>query len=164
MVLSMLNNFSKATLAVLVMLLMSSCGLQVPADPEGTLDRISGGTLRVGISHNPPWTEIHNGEDPAGSEAELVRQFAATRGATIEWTAAGEESLMGQLDRGELDLVIGGLTKKSPWTDKAALTQPYAEGPAPDGGKEKYVMAARMGENAFLQELEKFLLDRKEQG
>jgi polar amino acid transport system substrate-binding protein len=161
MVLSMLNNFSKAALAVLVTLLMCSCGLQMPADPEGTLDRISNGTLRVGISHNPPWTAVHNGQDPAGSEADLVRQFAATRGASIDWTAAGEESLMGQLERGELDLVIGGLTKKSPWSDKAALTQPYAEGRAPDGGKEEYVMASRMGENAFLQELEQFLLDGK---
>ena len=160
----MLNNFSKAAFAVMVMLLMTSCGLQVPADPEGTLDRISGGTLRVGVSHNPPWTEVRDGAEPTGSEADLVRQFAATREATIEWAAAGEESLIGQLERGELDLVIGGLTKKSPWSDKAALTQPYAEGRAPDGGKEEYVMASKMGENAFLRELEKFLLDRKEQG
>jgi ABC-type amino acid transport substrate-binding protein len=159
----MLNNFSKAALAVLVTLLMCSCGLQVPADPEGTLDRISNGTLRVGISHNPPWTAVHNGEDPEGSEADLVREFAATRGASIDWTAAGEESLMGQLERGELDLVIGGLTKKSPWSDRAALTQPYAEGRAPDGAKEEYVMASRMGENAFLQELEQFLLAGKGQ-
>ena len=160
----MLNNFSKAALAVLLLLLMCSCGLRVPADPEGTLDRISDGTLRVGVSHNPPWTAVQTGQDPAGQEADLVRQFAADHGATIEWTAAGEESLMGRLERGELDLVIGGLTKKSPWSDKAALTQPYAEGRAPDGGKEEYVMASRMGENAFLRELEKFLLDRKEQG
>jgi hypothetical protein len=160
----MLNNFSKAALAVLVMLLLSSCGLQVPADPEGTLDRISSGTLRVGVSHNPPWTTVRNNDDPAGSEVALVREFAATRGASIAWTAGGEETLMGQLERGELDLVIGGLTKKSPWSDKAALTQPYAEGRAPDGGKEEYVMASRMGENAFLRELELFLLDGKGQG
>jgi ABC-type amino acid transport substrate-binding protein len=160
----MLNIFSKAALAVLVMLLMTSCGLQVPADPDGTLERISGGTLRVGVSHNPPWTAVRDGADPAGSEADLVRQFAATHEAAIAWTAAGEESLMGQLEGGELDLVIGGLTKKSPWSDKAALTQPYAEGRAPDGGKVEYVMAARMGENAFLRELEEFLLERKGQG
>lgn len=164
MVLSMLNNFSKAALAVLAMLLMCSCSLQIPADPEGTLDRISSGTLRVGVSHNPPWTAVQTGQEPAGREADLVREFAANRGATIEWTAGGEESLMGRLEHGELDLVIGGLTKKSPWSDKAALTQPYAEERAPDGGKQEYVMAARMGENAFLRELEKFLLDRKEQG
>ncbi|MET1154857.1 hypothetical protein [Arthrobacter sp.] len=48
----MLNDFSKAALAVLIMLLISSCGLQVPADPEGTLDRISNGALRVGVSHS----------------------------------------------------------------------------------------------------------------
>ena len=108
----MLNNFSKAALAVLLLLLMCSCGLQVPADPEGTLDRISDGTLRVGVSHNPPWTAVQTGQDPAGREADLVRQFAADHGATIEWTAAGEESRMGRLERGELDLVIGGLERR----------------------------------------------------
>ena len=39
----------------------------------------------------------------------------------------GEETLIGRLERGELDLVIGGLTADTPWVEQAAITKPYAE-------------------------------------
>ena len=173
-------------LAALLVPLLAGCGLKMPSDPEGTLDRVAGGTLRVGISHNPPWTETGTGSDPAnagtgsdtvsrtgpgeatagtgstgtapaGTEAELVRAFAAEHNARVEWVSGGESNLVRRLERGELDLVIGGLTKDSPWSKYAALTQPYLETSNAQGDKEQHVMAARMGENAFLVELERFL-------
>lgn len=164
-------------LAALLVPLLAGCGLKMPSDPEGTLDRVAGGTLRVGISHNPPWTETGTGPDtvsrtgpdeatvgagstgtaPAGTEAELVRAFAAEHNARVEWVSGGESNLVRRLERGELDLVIGGLTKDSPWSKYAALTQPYLETGNAQGDKEQHVMAARMGENAFLVELERFL-------
>ena len=50
--------------AALLVPLLAGCGLKIPTDPEGTLDRVSGGTLRAGISHNPPWTETGTGTRP----------------------------------------------------------------------------------------------------
>ncbi|GLB68628.1 transporter substrate-binding domain-containing protein [Arthrobacter mangrovi] len=162
-------------LAALLVPLLAGCGLKMPSDPEGTLDRVAGGTLRVGISHNPPWTETGTGSGPAnananaatgtssagtgpaGTEAELVRAFAAEHNARVEWVSGGESNLVRRLERGELDLVVGGLTKDSPWSKHAALTQPYLETSNGQGDKEQHVMAARMGENAFLVELERFL-------
>jgi ABC-type amino acid transport substrate-binding protein len=140
--------------------LLAACGVSVPTDPEGTLDRVIGGTLRVGVSPNPPWTEVTQGGEPTGSEVDLVREFAATLPAEVSWTVGGEEALIKRLEAGELDLVIGGLTADTPWEKHAAITKPYAEGTGPDGKRIKLVMAAPLGENAYLLRLEKFLLSR----
>ena len=136
------------------------CGLSIPADPDGTLQRVSGGTLRVGVSPHPPWTQIEAGGPPTGSEVDLVTEFAGTLDADVEWVVGGEEALINALERGELDLVIGGLTSKTPWEKKAAITRPYAEMTDPAGERQTLVMAAPMGENAFLMALERFLLGK----
>ena len=135
----------------------------LPADPEGTLERVSGGTLRVGVSNAPPFTEVDGDGEPAGSETDLVRDFAASVDADVEFFESGEEHLMQRLAEGDLDLVIGGLSDSSPWTDKAALTRPYAEVTDGYGKQRKLVMAAPLGENAFLVRLEEFLTEHGEQ-
>ena len=136
--------------------LLTSCG-GFPADPEGTLDRVTGGELRVGVSHSPPYATVDGSNEPAGSEIDLVRDFAASLDADIEWTEAGEESLMDSLHEGELDLVVGGISDKSPWTDKGALTRPYRETAGSDGTTRKLVFVAPLGENEYLMTLERFL-------
>ena len=145
--------------AVLLTLLTPGCG-GFPADPEDTLERVTGGVLRVGVSPNPPHTEVRGSAEPIGHEVVLVREFAATLPAEIEWTVGGEEMLILALEHGDLDLVIGGLTADTPWTEHAAITKPYAEATDPAGDKVELVMAARLGENAFLLRLERFLRER----
>jgi ABC-type amino acid transport substrate-binding protein len=144
-------------------LLLTGCAGGFPADPDGTLGRVTGGVLRVGVSENPPWTVADPASDPSGLEVDLVREFAATRDAEVEWVPGSEEVLVGRLERGELDLVIGGFTKASPWVDQAALTHPYATVLTPEGAPEPHVMAAPLGENGFLVALERFLLDQEVQ-
>lgn len=144
-------------LVLLAVLIVTGCGM--PRDPDDTLDRVTDGTLRVGVSANPPWTEAGEGE-PAGSEIDLVRAFAATLPAEVSWTVGGEETLIMALERGELDLVVGGLTADTPWTEHAAISKPYAEATDAAGEPIELVMAARPGENAFLLRLERFLLSR----
>lgn len=129
----------------------------MPADPRGTLDRADGGTLRVGVAENPPWIELDtSGAEPTGSEADLISQFAQERDATVDWAEGSEAVLVAALDRGELDIVVGGFLDDTPWVEKAAATRPYTEREGPDG-PEKHVMLARMGENRLLIALEKFL-------
>ncbi|GAA1655300.1 transporter substrate-binding domain-containing protein [Georgenia ruanii] len=142
--------------------LAAGCSATIPTDPDGTLERVRGGVLRVGVSPNPPWT-IVTAEDapPSGTEAVLVEEFARTLDAEVDWTVGGEESLVARLERGQLDLVVGGPTARSPWAQKAALTYRYAEAVGPEGAKELHVMAAPKGENAFLVELESFLLGKE---
>lgn len=143
------------------LLLAGGCAGHFPADPENTLDAVTGGTLRVGASVNPPFVE-DKGEQVVGSEAELVQDYALTRDAEITWVRGGEEDLMNRLEHGELDLVIGGLTDKTPWTKKAGLTRPYAESADRYGSRQSHVLAVPLGENAFLLDLDTYLQSRKE--
>ena len=82
--------------------------------------------MRVGLVGRPPWVVRTSGE-PAGAEVELVRQFARELGATPEWFWGGEQQHMEALERFELDLVVGGLTDKTPWSKSVGLTSPYFE-------------------------------------
>jgi polar amino acid transport system substrate-binding protein len=143
-----------------VCLLAAGCGLTVPADPEKTLERVTGSTMRVGVSPNPPWTDISGAGEVSGTEVDLVREFAGTLQAQVEWVVGGEQPLIAALERGELQLVIGGFNSETPWTAKAAITKPYAETRDPEGKRKKLVMAAPIGENAFLLALENFLLGK----
>jgi ABC-type amino acid transport substrate-binding protein len=139
-------------------LLVTGCGLQIPADPEDTLERVRGGTLRVGVSPHPPHTVVVPDGPPTGSDVDLAAGFAASIQAQPVWMVGGEEPLMTALEHGELDLVIGGLTADTPWTEKAAITKPYARARDSTGKEVELVMAAPMGENAYLVTLERFLL------
>jgi polar amino acid transport system substrate-binding protein len=106
-------------------LLTLSCG-SLPRDPEGTLQRVQGGRLRVGLVEHPPWVVRTEGE-PAGAEVELVRRFAAELNATPEWHWGGEQRHMEALERFELDLVVGGVTDQTLWSKYVGLTGPYFE-------------------------------------
>ncbi|WP_043497576.1 transporter substrate-binding domain-containing protein [Georgenia sp. SUBG003] len=152
----------KFALAAAVLTALGGCTATIPTDPDGMLDRVTGGALRVGVSPNPPWTDLPDGPDgdPAGTEVELVEEFAREVDAEVVWVPGGEEDLVGQLEHDELDLVIGGLTARSPWSSKVALTYRYTATTDAHGEKELHVMAVPMGENAFLVELERFLLDQ----
>lgn len=140
---------------------LAGCGV-VPADTDDTLDRVTGGDLRVGITHNPPWTDTSDSSDrPGGSEVDLVERLAEHLDAEIVWTESSEATLAEALNRGDLDLAIGGFTDDTPWTDLAAITTPYTEAADPYGTVKKHVFLARMGENRFLVSTEEFL---REQG
>jgi polar amino acid transport system substrate-binding protein len=149
-----------AAAALVLAVSLSGCASRFPADPEGTLDRVSGGTLRVGISPNGEWTDITDGGEASGLEVTLVEEFAESIDAEVAWVEGGEEQLFTQLHEGALDMVVGGLTDKTPWVNKGAITKPFTE-VTTSKGMEKHVMATAMGENAFLLELERFLLNQE---
>lgn len=140
--------------------LLSGCGASFPADPDDSLQRIrSSGELRVGVSPHPPFTVVPSSTEgvPTGSEVDLVRSFASALGAEPVWTVDGEEHLVELMKDGDLDIIIGGLTDESPWSDDVALTRPYLEA-TEDGQTVSYVMATTMGENALLTALERQLI------
>ncbi len=147
--------------ALLALVTASACGVSVPTDPDGTLDRVRGGELRVGVSPHEPWTAVAPDGAPTGLEVDLVEGFARTLDADVVWTPGGEEELVGDLERGELDLVVGGFTASTPWTSHAAVTVSYVTVTDPDGRPEGHVMLTPMGENAFLVALESHLLDQE---
>jgi polar amino acid transport system substrate-binding protein len=110
------------TVAVALALILAGCG--IPRDPEGTLERVDAGVMRVGVTEAPPWVELGT-QEPDGIEVRLVEQLAEELDADIEWVEGSEQELFGALKERDLDLVIGGLTAETPWSAEAAVTHPY---------------------------------------
>jgi polar amino acid transport system substrate-binding protein len=136
------------------MLAATSCGL--PRDADGTLDRVTGGVMRVGMVVDTPWvTDSANGA--GGVEGTLAYVIADDLKARIDWHRGGESRLLERLHRRELDLVIAGLTKGSPWARKVALTRPYHR----DADGKEHVVAVAPGENAFLVRVERILRQQR---
>ena len=117
----------RLVVGVLAAVVAGAGGCDFPADVEGTLDRVSGGTLRVGVIDDPPWVVLESGGEPVGVEPELVRQFAETIDAEIEWVEGTESDLAAAMGGFQLDLLIGGLTRDFPYTDDVAMTRPYVD-------------------------------------
>lgn len=90
------------------------------------MDRIEGGTLRVGVIDSPPYTRVEGGE-VSGPEAELVREFAAEHDAEVSFTEGTEAELMEALTGFQLDVVIGGVTRQTPYVKEVALTRPFLD-------------------------------------
>jgi polar amino acid transport system substrate-binding protein len=107
--------------AALCAVLLAGCGL--PLDPEGTLDRVEGGTLRVGGIPNEPWTVP--GDGGQGVEVELVRRFAQEIGAEIHWMRGPPDELLGAVEHQAVDLVIGGLVDVDPSLAHVGMSRPY---------------------------------------
>ena len=113
----------KRVLALLLLVPLIGCG--IPRDPEGTLERVTGGSMRVGVTAADPFTILEGDEPTGGVEVRLVEDFAASIDAEIDWVAGSEEELFGALEIRELDLVIGGITSTNPWSANVTFTHPY---------------------------------------
>jgi polar amino acid transport system substrate-binding protein len=110
---------------VAAMLVVTISCDDLPRDQNGATKQIQArGTIRVGIIENPPWV-IRSDGAPAGAEVDLVNEFSSRMGAQPVWQWGGEEQLLGALEKYELDIVIGGLSDTTPWTDRVGLTRGY---------------------------------------
>ncbi|MFS0892607.1 transporter substrate-binding domain-containing protein [Microbacterium sp. 179-I 3D3 NHS] len=139
---------------VVAVIALTGCGVTVPADPDGTLQSVTGGELRVGTSADAGLVEVVDGE-PRGSIVDLVDDFADSIDAQPTWTVASEETLVTRLEAGDLDLIAGGITADTPWLDRAGVSRGYTGIDGADG--REIVMLVPLGENAFLSALESFL-------
>lgn len=140
---------------------LAGCGMAMPSDPDGTLERVSGRTMRVGVTDNGEWVRLEQGQNPTGSEPDLVRGFADSLGAEPRWISGSEQELVKSLKDGDVDVVVGGITDDTPWSTDAGMTRPYTESTDEQGKTEKHVMLVPLGENAFLLELDTFLLEQE---
>ncbi|MFP2957113.1 transporter substrate-binding domain-containing protein [Myxococcus sp. 1LA] len=101
----------------------SACGL--PRDTNGTQERIlREGVLRAGLVRHEPWTGFQDGQ-PTGPEAQAVSRLAEQLGARVAWTVAPEAELMHALEERAVDLVVGGISVKSPWVKQLGSGQTY---------------------------------------
>lgn len=105
--------FRFCSVFVFALLVMVSAGCDFPRDPRGTLDRVRGGTMRVGIVDNAPWTSMEEGR-PSGVEVELLEDFARELGAEASFVPGTTPELLEAAKQGEVDVLAGGFTSTSP--------------------------------------------------
>ena len=139
----------RLTSVIVLVLVLTACGL--PRDPEGTLERVEGSAMRVGITDSPPWTAITD-DEPAGVEPALIEELARDLDAEVEWVEGSESEILEQIELGHLDLAIGGFTADNPWSKKVTFIQPYFT-----LGEDAHVMGVPHGENAWIVRVERFL-------
>ena len=123
-----------------LILIVAGCG-EVPRDIEGTFEQVRDGRLfRVGIIAGPSL-------DPRRQQL-FLDAVQRRSGARPEVTIDATEPLLGQLERGELDLVIGPMSKSSGWRRRVHFMPLRRElGPA---GDLELVSMARNGENRWI--------------
>src|SRR3954453_4604141 len=120
----MTNSIRLMTIAVLGSLVACSSCSNLPRDPEQTLRRVQTRPIRVGLVEHVPWV-VRTNDEPHGVEVELIREFAAQLGTSVEWHWGGAQQQMEALESYALDVVIGGFTTRSPWVDSVGFTAPY---------------------------------------
>lgn len=101
-------------------------GCRYPQDVEGTLDKVRGGVLEVGVTENPPWV-IRTDGGAEGLEPEIIRSLADQLNAEVRWHWGAESQLLRALEQLQLDLIIGGIAKNKWISMPAAPTKPYVK-------------------------------------
>jgi ABC-type amino acid transport substrate-binding protein len=117
-----LGNKLPVGVLIAAFVLLSACG--IPRDTENTLEDVTGGTMRVGVTEHEPWVLLE-GSEPTGVEVEIVKVFAEQLDADIEWIEGSEEELADAVEMRTIDLAIGGFTSRNMWASKMTLTHPY---------------------------------------
>ncbi|SMF61542.1 hypothetical protein SAMN06295910_0532 [Allosphingosinicella indica] len=131
-----------------LLLALAGCGA-IPADPDGTLERVrSEQAFRVGIIAG---TDSVRFAVPTGAFLAGVDRATGAR-ARIE--SGPSETLLAKLEAGALDLVVGEVAHDSPWAKRVSILRPIAEHHGPQH-RAVLTPIARHGENAWIMVLDR---------
>lgn len=115
--------------------------------------------MRVGAAVDTPWV-TDSGGTVGGIEGAIVNDLARELGARVEWHRGPAGALLDSLKERELDLVIAGLTAKSPYRTEVSLTRSYYTDTTTVHGEqaeEQHVVAVAPGENGWQVAVERLL-------
>lgn len=128
-------------LVFFVAALLGACNA-IPKDPEGTTERVrSEGQFRVGVIES---------DAPLRAAQELfLKEVVAAAGARPVVERAASDVLLEKLEMGELDLVVGELSPKTPWAMRVSLL-PLLDEQVTKDGHSVLAAAARNGENEWI--------------
>jgi len=147
-----------------LLVLLVACispGCDYPRDASETSRRVQRGVIRAGVVGNPPWV-ILSANTPSGIEPQLLQTLAESLNAKIEWTIGSETMVIKRLEQRQLDVVVGGLEKDTPWSDRIGMSQWYLLAIDPETNKKsKHVWAVMPGESRWLLEIDRFLQSRR---
>lgn len=131
--------------AVVSCLALGAC--DIPLDPSQTSERIrTKQVIRVGWVDNTPAGPV--------AQAALVK-LSEESGARIEQRPGDSETLLGELEKGKLDLVYGRYPATSPWTKRVYFGRPHGwlAKPPKDDPVPRFAMPN--GENRWIMAVEK---------
>jgi len=111
------------TLIPLVLLL----GLQAGAHADALDAILERGTMRVGVSLFAPWTLRSDSGELSGFEVDVARQMAADMGVKPELKVYDWKDIIPALEKGEIDLIAGGMAITPARALRVNFSRPYAE-------------------------------------
>ena len=97
------------------------------ADDAPVLDRIlKNGEIRVGMSGNqPPWNARNRAGELFGLDVDLARKLAGAMGVKLKIVDKPFGELLGTLEKGEVDIVMSGISITPARSAKFSFAGPY---------------------------------------
>ena len=130
------------TIIVTMLLLLAGCG-GLPWDPDGTLERVRRTqVLRAGIIADDP-------NEPSATQRRFLDLMAADTGSRIKLVRGSAEELLPQIEKGELDIVIGHFASDTPWEQRVTI-MPTAKQMGARNGESAPGAAVKNGENGWI--------------
>jgi len=134
----------------ILLFLFTLTGCSIPKDPNNSLENARSGNLIVGYVHHPPFSFIKNGK-AVGSEINIINEFAISENLNVNYVYGTETTLIKELEKYKIHIIVGGFKKKTIWKKKAGVTTTYSN--------TDNCMLVPKGENALLYKLESYLLN-----
>ena len=110
--------------------------------------------MRVGVVAHEAQADAATAALVAQDRA-TIESFARSLGAVPQWRHDSAEALYRALERGEIDLVGGGVDCETPWAERLALSKKIGKFPGDNDADRCFAMPA--GENGFLLALNRFI-------
>jgi polar amino acid transport system substrate-binding protein len=117
------------TLLWLMRLGLASCLVTGGVAQAATLQQVlNRSELRVGVTLAPPWAMRDDDGEYSGFEIEVARKLAADMGVELRFSRYEYDELVRALERGDIDIIIAGLTITPERALHVNFSQPYAVG------------------------------------
>ena len=109
-------------------LFVAMLGLLAVATPADTLDDIiKNGTLKVGVSLFTPWTMQDASKQLSGFEIDVADKLAQDMGVKVKYSVYEWDLIIDALNKGEIDLIAGGMSITPARALKVNFIRPYAD-------------------------------------
>jgi len=118
----------KYKLARLIQLSVVLLALTVANTHADTLDNIiKSGTLKVGVSLFAPWTRQDSSNQLSGFEIDVANKLAQDMGVEAKYSIYEWDMLLDALEKGEIDVIAGGMSITPARALRVNFSRPYAE-------------------------------------
>jgi polar amino acid transport system substrate-binding protein len=109
-------------------LFVAMLALLAGGTPADTLDDIiKNGTVKVGVSLFTPWTMQDASKQLSGFEIDVADKLAQDMGVKVKYSIYEWDQIIDALNKGEIDLIAGGMTITPARALKVNFSRPYAD-------------------------------------